>query len=98
MAGGAAHHGLGVVGDAEAGGAEHGQVVGAVANGDGLRQPNALLFRDVAQQRGLSLGVDDLAAHLAGDQAILNLEFVGEHVIDAEAGLEPFADVLEPPG
>ena len=50
---------LGVEGDAEAGRADHAQVVGPVADGDRLRQRHARRLREPAQRGGLAVPVDD---------------------------------------
>ena len=75
---------FGAKGNAQAGFAEHGQVVGAVSYGDYLFQADAFLGRNVFQQVGLALAVDDLADNPAGDLAILDFQLVGMDLINAQ--------------
>ena len=82
--GGVADHRLGVERDAEAGRADHAEVVGAVADGDGLRQRHARRLREPAQRLGLAVPVDDRLDDPAGQPAVGDLEGVRGHVVDAE--------------
>ncbi len=75
---------FGAKGNAQAGFTEHGQVVGAVTYGDDLFQADAFLGRNVFQQVGFALAVDDLADNPASDLAILDFQFVGMDVINAQ--------------
>src|SRR5690606_6112883 len=61
-----ADHRLGVERDAEAGGAKHVQVVGAVADGDRLGERDAGLLGEALQGDRLALAVDDRADQAAG--------------------------------
>ncbi len=71
--GGGGGAGLGVIGDAEAGGFEHRDVVGAIADGERGGQGNA-----GGEERGaFGGGVDDGARHTPGEFAVGNLERVG---------------------
>ena len=76
--------GFGAEGDAEAGFAEHGQVVGAVADGDRLFQADAFLGGDFPQQLRFALAVDDLSDHPAGNLAVFDFQFVGVDIINAQ--------------
>src|SRR5690606_23839424 len=79
---------FGAEGHTEAGQAKHRQVVGAVADRDGLLQLQALLLRQLAQQIGLALSIDDGLDSHPGDLAVLDLQFVGEYVVDTQPGLQ----------
>ena len=57
-----AHDGLGVVGDAEGGRADHLEIVGAVACGDGLFERGARLMAEDLERAALAVGVEDAAA------------------------------------
>src|ERR1700759_1379367 len=70
--------------DAEARGADHAQVVGPVADGDGLRQGDARRLREPAQRSGLAVPVDDGLKDPAGQPAVGYLKCVRGHVVDAE--------------
>ena len=89
---------LGAEGDAQAGGAQHGQVVGAVAHGDHLLQVDAFSGGDLPQQLRLALAVDDRLRHLAGDFAVDDLQGVGVDVVDAQQFLQPVTEPGEAAG
>ena len=90
-----AEHWLGVVGDAEAGGVEHVEVVGAVADRDHRREGYADIGGELAQCGGLAGAVDDVAHDAAGQLAVDDLELVGAGVVDAEVGGEAVGDLAE---
>ena len=88
--------GLGAEGDADAGGTQHRHVVGAVADGDGLRRWNAALGGEC--QQGLALGLTgyDRRQHPAGDAAADNLQPIGDDAVEAEFGRNPLGEDREP--
>ena len=89
---------LGTEGDAEPGEAEHRQVVGSITHGDGLLQAQSFLLRQLAQQIGLALGIDDRLDRHAGDLAVFDLQLVGEYVVDAQLGLQLLGEIAEAAG
>src|SRR5882724_11829420 len=89
---------LGVEGDAEAGGGEHGEIISAVADGDRLLERDVFLRGDFLEELRLALGVDDLALDLAGQDAALDLQVVGADVVDAELLLQVQAEEGEAAG
>ena len=80
-------------GDAQARGVEHRQIVGPVADGDHLLEPEALLSASSRSSSALRCPVHDRAAHLAGAACRLDLELVREDVIDAEPLLQVLTEV-----
>ena len=83
------HRRLGVVGDRQAGGRHHRQVVGAVAHGDGLLGADAHQFAHL-QQHALLLGaVDDVAPgaveQRAGEPAVGHAQRVGAREVQLQA-------------
>ena len=52
--------------DAKPGSFNHRQVVGAIADGHGLRRWDLILFRQLAQRIGFVFGIDDIAEYVAG--------------------------------
>ena len=85
-------------GDAQTGGREHGEVVGAVPYGDCLGDVDVLHLGDQAQKLGLALAVDNLADVAPGQFAVLDLQFVGVYVVEAEAAAQVFTEEGEPSG
>jgi hypothetical protein len=90
---------LGLPGDAEAGRLQHGDVVGAVADGDGLVEAEVFAGAEGEEEVAFVLGVDDgvggveLAGEGVGDW--VGEEVVGEGVVEAELGGEPVGQGLE---
>ena len=83
-------------GDAEAGLADHRQVVGTVTDSDGLCKVHLLYLCDELQQFGLSVAVNYFADIAAGQFAVVvNLQLVGIDVVDAVAALQVLAEVGE---
>ena len=81
-----AHHGLGVERDAEPGGGDHVEVVGAVADRHRLGQRNPGVGGEPAQRLRLPGPVDHRAAQPPGQLPGRDLQLVGRHVADAELG------------
>ena len=76
--------GLGVVGDAEAGGGDHGAVVGAVADGKDGVGADAEGGSAALQGGELGLAAEDRAGDLAGQEAVGDDQAVG--AVAGEAG------------
>lgn len=83
---------------AQAGDRQHRQVVGAIADGNGLLHLQAFFARQLTQQVSLALGVDDRLDRHAGHLAIHHFQLVGEHVVDAQLGLQLLGKVGEATG
>lgn len=98
MACGLADDGFGLEGDAEASELEHGKIVGPIAYRDHLFEREVFLGGDLLEESGFSAAVDDFGVDFAGDDAVLDVEFVGVDVIDAEALLEVLAEESEAAG
>ncbi len=82
--GGATHHRLGVEGDAEAGGGQHVDVVGAVAHRNRPGHRDAGGGGEANQGLRLAGPVHDGTAQLARQDATVEHELVGRQVVDAE--------------
>jgi hypothetical protein len=65
---------------------------------DHLFERDVLAFGDLSKQCGFAISVDDGRDDAAGDKAIANLEFVGVHVVDAEALLQGICEEGEAAG
>ena len=90
--------GFGVKGDTQSSDFEHGQIICSVADRDDLFEADVFSFGDLLQQFGLALAVDDLTRYAAGHPAILDFQFVGVEIVDAEFFLEVVAEVGETAG
>jgi hypothetical protein len=90
-----ADDGLGIERDPEPGRGDHVQVIGAVADRNGLAERDAGVTGEPAQRLGLARAVDDRAGHPSGQLARGHLEHVGRHVVDAEPGGERVDDLGE---
>ena len=77
-----------MVGDAEPGFCQHGDVVGPVAHGQNLPVAQTEFGAVFAQQVGFGLCVDDAAVQTACQAAVVGVEQVGMGVVEAEAGLQ----------
>ena len=88
--------GLGAKGDAEPGGLQHRQIVGAVADRECLpkRQPE---FGGERRQRvALGRGGDDRRGYGARQPAVRHIEPVGDHPVKAEPCRDRFGEDREP--
>src|SRR5260370_26031740 len=75
--------------------AQHREIVGAVAYGDGLLQGNFFLFGNLLQQLGLARSIDDLSRRLSCKQAIGYIQFVGVDVVKAKLALQLLGKAYE---
>ena len=91
----APHGWLGVERDAEAGRGDHVQVVGTVADGDRLAEPDPGLRRELAQHPLFAGPVDRLPGDPAGKLAAGDLQRVRGRVVEAELGRQPVRDRRE---
>ena len=90
------HTWLGVEGDAQTSLANHRQVVYPIAHGNGLGQVNLFHLGDELEQFRLAVPIHNVAKIIARQFAILvNLQFVGIHVIDAKFLLKILAEIGE---
>jgi len=89
---------LGAIGDAHSSQAEHGDVVGTIADRDHLLQGNSLPFRDFSQQDGLPVSIHNGRNHAAGDLAVCYLQFVGIDVVNAQILLQVLCEKVETAG
>ena len=83
-----AHQGLGAVSNAHAGNAEHGNIVGAIADCDNLLKRNPLATSNFGQQQGLASSVDDRRDDPACHLAIDYFQFIRMNGINAQALLQ----------
>src|SRR5690606_7072830 len=83
--------------DPEAGGGDHVEIVGAVADRDAVGEGHAGLVGEGPQERGLRRAVDDGAAHPPGELAVDHLETIGLHTRDRQLGHEGVDDLVEAP-
>jgi len=88
LVGGLADQRFGAIGNAHAGEVEHGDIVGAIADGNNLFERDAFGVGDLREEVGLAVSVDDGRNDAAGNDAVDDFKLVGVDVIDAEALLE----------
>ena len=93
-----AHQRLGAEGYTEAGDSEHRQVVGTVADGNGLLHLQTFLACQLSEQVGFALRIDDRLDRHARALAVDHFQFVGEHVVDTQLGLQLLGEVGEATG
>jgi len=89
---------LGSKSDADAGGSQHGQVVGAVADGDRLGRCEAELSCQSEQRFPLGLPGYDRRVDDAGDPTLFELEPIGDHAVEAELRCDRVGEDREPAG
>ena len=83
-------------GDAKSGFAQHRQVVGSVAHGNGLREVHLLHLCDKLQQFCFSVSVHYLADVTSRQYAVVvHLQFVGVYIVDAVLALQELAEIRE---
>ncbi|CAI8736232.1 NAD-specific glutamate dehydrogenase [Pseudomonas sp. IT-194MI4] len=80
---------------AQPGNRQHRQVVGTVTDGNSLLQTQTFFMRQLTQQIRLALCIDNRLDRHAGDLAIDHFQFVGEHIVDAQLGLQLLGEVSE---
>src|SRR3546814_19709464 len=86
VAGGCAHLVLAVIGDAEAGGAQQVEVIGAVADRAGVEGNRALRGGQFLQRLQLGGAAEHRVGHLAGDAAVGNFQAIGARLVEAAGG------------
>jgi tRNA dimethylallyltransferase len=84
--------------DADSGGGQHRQVVGAVADGDRLGRCEAELSRQSEERFPLGIPGYDRRVDDAGDATLRELEPVGDYAIEAERRRDRFGEDREPAG
>src|SRR5215207_9727212 len=89
------HERLGVERDAEPGRREHVEVVGAVADRDGVADRYARLFGEVPERVGLAGTVDDITEDATGEVAVDDLQVVRGEVVDAQLAGDLLDDLGE---
>ncbi len=82
--------GLGMKGDAEAGGADHVEIVGAIADGKSRGQRNFVEGGEGLKAAELGLAADDRIADGAGEHLAIDFEDIGHGFVEADA----LADVV----
>ncbi len=89
---------FGAKGDAEAGGAQHRQIIGAVADGNRLAGRDTELGGE--RQQGLPLGFpgDDRRHHSAGQAVAVYLQSIGDDPVETELGGDAIGKDREPAG
>ena len=90
--------GLGMIGDAHAGLAQHGKIIGPVANrhGVGSGQPEPLA--QFHQRVPLGLAAEDWLTYRAGEQPLLDLEQVGAVLVETDHAADPGGEERETAG
>ena len=83
---------LGVVGDGDAGGGQHRQIVGAVADGNHAVAAKSEFTRASDQFISLGACADDSAVQATREFSVFYLERVGEGVVEAEAPLQAIGE------
>ena len=77
-----------MIGNANARLADHGQVIGAIANGDAMAGIGAQTDGQQVEEVGLGGGIDDVSEHLAGDLPVDDLQGIGEGVVEVQRFLQ----------
>lgn len=90
--------GFGVIGDTEAGGADHGDVIGAVADGDAGAELDAAGGGDVLQSGEFGIAVEDGFGDGAGEEGAVIEQDIGAMLIKAEGGGDAFGEEGETAG
>ncbi len=90
--------GFGVVGDAEATGLQHGEVVRAVADGDGLFERDAEGGGMTFERGFLGLFAEDGELHRAGEAAVFGEENIGLVFVETGALLDGVGEEGEAAG
>ncbi len=89
---------LGAEGDAEPGGGQHREIVGAIADRDRLGRGYAARRSERHERVPLARAGDDRRRHLAGQPAAGCLQPVGDDVVEAERARHPLGKNREPAG
>ncbi len=87
-------HRLGVEGDPQTGYGQHVEIVGPVTHRHHLRRADALGGSDLFEKSGLARSVDEFAGQAPGEDTVLDVEGVGQRIIDAQLG----SQVIGEPG
>lgn len=95
---GGGNRGLGVEGDTEAGGLQHRQIVGAVADGKRLAARYSSLRRQGEQGPAFRFPGHDRRPHGAGDLSAGQVEMIGNHPVEAEFAGHPIGEDREAAG
>src|ERR1700679_2664726 len=75
---------LGAISNSHAGEAEHGNVIGAIADGNNLLKRDALAAGDFGEDFGFANSVDDRWNDATGYLAIHNFKIIGVNRVDPE--------------
>ncbi len=92
------HRWFGAESDAQAGGGQHRQVIGTIADGDGPSQGNAVLCGKRQQSRPLAFPGDDWTRHFAGEAVADDLQPIGDDAVEPEFSRDPIGEDREPAG
>ena len=84
-----------MVAHGQAGHGHHAQVVGAVADGNGLAGQAADVLAALLHGAGLEGAINDGTQHAAGQALVGNVELVGKGVVEAQPFLQAFGEVGE---
>jgi tRNA dimethylallyltransferase len=88
--------GFGAKGDAQASGGQHRQIVGSIADRDGLCQRDGKLGGERNQGLPLGLASDDRRQYLAGDAVVDHLQTIGDDAVETEFARDPIGKNREP--
>ena len=81
---GMAHGGLGMKHNADAGGRQHRDVVGAVADGNDFVTADAKAGGKLIERRKLGIAAENRSPHRAGEPAVSDVELVGPMLVEAK--------------
>jgi hypothetical protein len=84
--------------NAQTGYADHGKIVGAVSNGDGLLQVEVFNPGDGFENFSFFGSVDNITRDVSGDFAVFDLEHIGKNVIQPQLFLQIFTEIIKAAG
>ena len=80
------------------GDADHWQIVGTVAHGNGLLQADIFHRGDGFKDFSFSGAVDDIAVNISGDFSVFELKHVGKNIVQPQFVLQVFTEKVKTAG